>query len=82
MLAARKPDSVVWGSLWPASPLATVEFELDQAPEGGTRMVRRWWSDQPRDARGIGIVRFRLNHAFGSSLRDAFGQNGMPPPRA
>jgi len=45
-------------------------------------MVRRWWSDQPRDARGIGIVRFRLNHAFGSSLRDAFGQNGMPPPRA
>jgi len=69
VLEAARPRHVVWGSLWPVSPDDTIEFQL--APdESGTAMRFIWYSPSPPDERGIGLVRQRLNTAFGQDLRE------------
>ena len=72
VLEAVPSQHVVWASLWPVSPIDTIEFDLeplDPVYLTGTAVRFRWWTAQPPDDRGIAITRQRLNRYLGSELR-------------
>lgn len=76
VLAAHRPDLVVWSSLWPSRPDDRVRFEL--RPDGtGCRL--RWTlltpddADEP-DASKLGHLRRRMNLLVNGRLRAIYGQ--------
>src|SRR5438552_2569387 len=77
IVAAVRPERVVWSSLWPVSPGDTVEFELSRLG-GGTALRFRWLTDSPPDERGVGITRRRLNTKLASDLRGWVDSPGSP----
>lgn len=60
---------VVWSSFWPASPEDTIELDLAGDGDEKTTIRLRWFTNDPPDARGIGITRQRLNEKIGGDLR-------------
>jgi hypothetical protein len=74
ILQARKPDLVIWSSLFVKRPDALVRFDL---PTGGEGTDLRWTLsvDEPiPDDALIGHMRKRLNQLINANLRYTFGQ--------
>ena len=74
ILQARKPDLVVWSSLFVKRPDALVRFDL---PPGGEGTDLRWTLsvDEPvPDDALVGHMRKRLNQLINANLRYTFGQ--------
>ncbi|MBA2323898.1 MAG: hypothetical protein H0V92_07800 [Pseudonocardiales bacterium] len=75
LLRAEPPDLVVWSSLWPQRPEATVRFEL--ASDGGHGCDLRWTlllAEPLQDQSALGHMRKRLNELINANLRYTFGQ--------
>lgn len=74
VLAAEKPDRVVWSSLWPSRPNDQVDFEL--AAVGGETSLKftLLTPDEPPDQSKTGHLRRRLNHLLFADLRFSYGQ--------
>ena len=74
IIRAIDPRLVVWGSLWPHRPTATIRFEI--ADHGGGSSVH--WIlevEEPEpDASAIGHMRKRINTLINGELRYSFGQ--------
>ncbi|MFI6166814.1 hypothetical protein ACIBCN_08500 [Nocardia sp. NPDC051052] len=75
VLAADKPDRVVWSSLWPSRPDDQVHFQLT-AVAGGDTLLRftLLTPDEPPDPSKTGHLRRRLNHLLFADLRFSYGQ--------
>jgi hypothetical protein len=74
ILQARKPDLVIWSSLFVKRPDARVRFDL---PRGGEGTDLRWTLsvDEPvPDDALVGHMRKRLNQLINANLRYTFGQ--------
>jgi hypothetical protein len=75
VLAATAPTAVVWSSLWPRRPSATIHFDLADSPDGGTGLRWTLHHDEPvPDASAVGRLRKRLNELINANLRYTFGQ--------
>jgi hypothetical protein len=74
VLAAEKPNRVVWSSLWPSRPSDQVLFELMAV--GGETSLRftLLTPDEVPDQSKIGHLRRRLNHLLFADLRFSYGQ--------
>lgn len=75
LLESKPPSLVIWGSLWPHRPSATVRFEISSDGESGTSL--RWLLDVDEplpDPSAIGHMRKRLNLLINGNLRRTFGQ--------
>jgi hypothetical protein len=73
ILEARKPDLVVWSSLWDDRPDARIRFELT-GRFGGTGL--RWvlLVDEPSpDEVTVREMRRRINTLINGNLRETFG---------
>ncbi|MEV0154094.1 hypothetical protein AB0H57_10185 [Micromonospora sp. NPDC050686] len=72
---ARRPDLVVWSSMWPKRPDAVVRFDLPADGRGGTDLC---WTlllaEPPPAAALLGHLRKRLNELINGKLRRSFGQ--------
>jgi len=75
IIEAKRPNLVVWGSLWPHRPTATIRFEIESDEAGGTslRWVLEVEAPEP-DASAIGHMRKRINTLINGELRYSFGQ--------
>ncbi|MEV4654594.1 hypothetical protein [Micromonospora sp. NPDC049301] len=74
-LEARRPDLVVWSSVWPKRPDAVVRFDLPFDGTYGTDL--RWTlllAEPLPDPSLLGHLRKRLNLLINGNLRDTFGQ--------
>lgn len=66
---------VVWSSLWPRRPDATVRFDLSATSDGGTDLRWTLYMDEPEpDAGLVGHLRYRLNELINANLRFTYGQ--------
>ncbi|MBL7501162.1 hypothetical protein I6A84_10820 [Frankia sp. CNm7] len=75
VVTARPPDVLVWSSLWPKRPDATIHFDLPRAGDGGTDLRWTLYVDEPiPDASTVGHMRKRLNQLVNANLRYTFGQ--------
>lgn len=75
VLECRAPDLVVWSSLWPSRPSATIRFEIES--DGGSGCALRWTlaDEEPApDASVVGHMRKRINELINANLRYTFGQ--------
>jgi len=74
VIDARRPDLVVWSSLWDRRPDARIRFELSQ--DGcGTDLHWVLLVDEPvPDASLLGHMRRRINELINADLRYTFGQ--------
>jgi hypothetical protein len=76
ILQARRPELVVWSSLWPRRPDANVRFDLAD-DEGHQGTALRWTllvePPGPEPAL-LGHLRKRLNLLVNADLRFSFGQ--------
>lgn len=75
VLDAKKPDLVVWSSLWPKRPDARVR--LDMSSDGTAGTMLRWTlllADPLPDPSLLGHLRKRLNQLINANLRYTFGQ--------
>ncbi len=76
VLAAEAPHLVVWSSLWPHRPDATLRFDLP-VDESGQGCDMRWTLllDEPLpDGSLLGHMRKRMNQLVNANLRYTFGQ--------
>jgi len=74
IIEARKPDLVVWSSLWERRPDARIRFDLPQDGDG-TNLHWVLLVDEPvPDASLLGHMRRRINELINANLRYAFGQ--------
>ncbi len=74
VIDARKPDLVVWSSLWDPRPDARIRFEL---PQDGYGTDLHWvlLVDEPvPDALLLGHMRRRINELINANLRYTFGR--------
>jgi hypothetical protein len=74
VLFARKPDEVVWSSLWPSRPNDTVHLTLSTS---GSQTLLRFTlltPDELPDPSKTGHLRRRLNHLLFADLRFSYGQ--------
>ncbi len=76
LLQTRRPDEVVWSSIWTKRPDAVICFDLPLDQSGyGTDL--RWTlqvEDPVPDDRLVGHMRKRLNELINANLRYSFGQ--------
>ena len=74
ILAADRPDRVVWSSLWSDRPGDVIRFSV--RPNGPGSLLRfTWLSPEPLvEAEDLGQGRFRLNQLVFRDLRLSFGQ--------
>lgn len=76
VLRSRRPDTVVWSSLWKKRPDAVIRFDLPR-DKGGYGTDLRWTLevDEPLPDDGlVGHMRKRLNELINANLRRSFGQ--------
>ncbi len=74
VLEQRRPDLVVWSSLWPRRPDAHIRFDV-HAAGGGTDLRWTLTVDAPvPDDSLTGHLRARLNKIVNADLRYSFGQ--------
>jgi hypothetical protein len=74
IIDARKPDLVVWSSLWDCRPDARIRFEL---PQDGHGTDLHWvlLVDEPvPGASLLGHMRRRINDLINANLRYTFGR--------
>jgi hypothetical protein len=75
VLSATPPMCLVWSSLWPRLPDATIRFDLPRSPDGGTDLRWTLYVDEPVPDDGTaGHLRKRLNQLINANLRYTFGQ--------
>ena len=74
ILAADRPDRVVWSSLWPNRPDDEVHLSLALAGGGTLLRFRLQTPDGLPDASRTGHLRRRLNQLLFGDLRAAYGQ--------
>jgi hypothetical protein len=72
VLAASRPDLVVWSSLWPARPRDQVRFELRPADGGCAVRWRLLTPDAAPPAEQVRQLRYRLNYLINGKLRETF----------
>ena len=74
VVQAHQPDLVVWSSLWPSQPTATIRFEI--LPDGGSATSLTWMLsvDGPPPDDAIVHMRKRINTLINGNLRSTFGQ--------
>lgn len=76
VLKTRRPDTVVWSSLWKKRPDAVIRFDLPH-DKGGYGTDLRWTlevDDPVPDDALVSHMRKRLNELINASLRFSFGQ--------
>lgn len=76
IIESRKPDYVIWSSLWTKRPDARLRFDLPADASGqGTDLCWTLTVDDPMpDAALLGHMRKRVNQLINASLRYSFGQ--------
>lgn len=76
ILESRRPDYVLWSSLWPSRPDARLHFDLPPDTFGqGTDLCWTLLVDEPEpDGPMIGHMRKRVNELINANLRYSFGQ--------
>jgi hypothetical protein len=76
ILEARRPDYVVWSSLWPSRPDARLQFDLPLDSVGqGTDLCWTLMVEEPEpDGPMVGHMRKRVNELINANLRYSFGQ--------
>lgn len=74
MLAAEKPERVVWSSLWPSRPNDQVHFELTAVDCGTSLKFTLLTPDEAPDQSKTGHLRRRLNYLLFADLRFSYGQ--------
>jgi hypothetical protein len=75
LIDARKPDFVVWSSLWEKRPDARVRFDLASDGAAGTDLRWTLLVEEPLpDPSLLGHLRKRLNELINANLRYTFGQ--------
>ncbi len=75
VLAADAPGAVVWASLWPSRPDATIRFDLPSDGHGGTDLTWTLMVAEPLpDPSKLGHLRRRINELINAELRYSFGQ--------
>lgn len=75
VLSAASPTWLVWSSLWPRRPDATVHFHLPRSQDSGTDLRWTLYVDEPvPDQSNSGHLRKRLNQLINANLRYTFGQ--------
>lgn len=72
VLEARRPELVVWSSLWPARPRDQVRLELRPKDGGCAVRWRLLTPDAVPSAEVIRHMRYRLNYLINGKLRDTF----------
>jgi hypothetical protein len=74
IVGSSEPILVVWSSLWPDLPEATIRFDIEPSGQG---CHLRWTllspGPAPSDSK-IGHLRFRLNVIINERLRRSYGQ--------
>ncbi|WP_197382169.1 hypothetical protein [Mycolicibacterium mengxianglii] len=71
---SERPNYVVWSSLWPQRPDASVRFDL-AADRGGTDLRWTLYVDTSLpDTTVIAHMRHRLNELINANLRYTYGQ--------
>jgi hypothetical protein len=75
VLAAERPDRVVWSSLWPSRPRDQVHFALMAVAGSGTSLrFTLCTPDDVPDQSKTGHLRRRLNQLLFADLRFSYGQ--------
>lgn len=73
VLEGKRPDRVVWSSLWPSRPRDRVLLELtDDRGETSLRFTLLT-PDGPPDESKTGHIRRRMNHLLFADLRFSYG---------
>lgn len=75
VIESDRASLVVWSSLWPERPDATVRFDLTNTSDGGTDL--RWtlrMGDPEPDADLVRRMRHRLGELINANLRFTYGQ--------
>lgn len=75
LLETVPPELVVWTSLWPHRPTATIRFEITSDGASGSSL--RWIlavEEPSPDPSAVGHMRKRLNQLINANLRYTFGQ--------
>lgn len=74
IIDSRRPNYVVWSSLWPARTDACVRFELSAA-RGGTDLRWTLYADNPLpDSDFVNHLRHRIGELINANLRSTYGQ--------
>ena len=74
VIESRRPDKVVWSSLWVKRPDARLQFDLPDG-DGGTDLRWTLYVDEPApDAALTGHMRKRVNELINANLRYTYGQ--------
>jgi hypothetical protein len=74
VIAAERPNSVVWSSLWAKRPDAQIRFDLS-ADGSGARLSWALFVVEPLpDSSNLGHMRKRINELINANLRFTFGQ--------
>ncbi|MGI5215436.1 hypothetical protein [Plantactinospora sp. CA-290183] len=69
-----EPTLVVWSSLWPDLPTATVRFDIEPSDQGSwLRWTLLTTAPAPSESK-VGHLRFRLNVLINERLRLSYGQ--------
>jgi hypothetical protein len=74
VLAAEKPERVVWSSLWPSRPNDQVHLELTAVGGETSLKFTLLTPDEPPDQSKTGHLRRRLNRLLFADLRFSYGQ--------
>src|SRR2546423_1034458 len=74
IVESRRPDKVVWSSLWVKRPDARVQFDLEDGG-GGTDLRWTLFVDEPVPDQSLtGHLRKRMNELINANLRYTYGQ--------
>jgi hypothetical protein len=73
VLRARKPEYVLWSSLWPDFTGVEVQFELAATAGGGTDLRWTLLAPGPLAVEAVAGVRHRINYLINAELRLSFG---------
>src|SRR3954471_23978501 len=74
LVDAKKPNFLVWSSLWGRLPDAQIRFDLSADGAGGTRLRWTLLVVELPDPSLLGHMRKRLNELINANLRYTFGQ--------
>jgi hypothetical protein len=74
VVESKRPDLVVWSSLWVKRPDARLRFDLEAA-KGGTDLRWTLYVDEPLpDPSLTGHMRQRIGELINANLRYSYGQ--------
>jgi hypothetical protein len=75
ILEQRRPDRVVWSSIWADHPDLVIEFDIDGGDRAGCIVTWRLLGrDAELDDQDVRDLRYRLNQLINGQLRDTFDQ--------